>query len=59
MGRVLKLKDTELMAGEWPLNALARFCRGNPLSVHCYAFYYLTHEPYRTEIVLVASGKCC
>jgi len=55
--RVLKLKGTELMAGEWPLNVLARFCRENPFSAHCYAFYYLMHEPCRTEIVLVASGN--
>mgnify|MGYP001772500806 CR=1 FL=1 len=56
MGKLLKLRGSELTAREWPLDMLARLCREDPLSAHCYAFYYLTREPSRTEIVLKASG---
>ena len=38
------------------MNVLVRLCRENPLSAHCYAVYYFTREPDRTEIVLMASG---
>ncbi|MEM0311658.1 MAG: hypothetical protein QXF10_09465 [Ignisphaera sp.] len=36
------------------MNVLVRLCKEDPLSVHCYAVYYLTREPDRTEIVLIA-----
>ena len=56
MSTVFKLKGTELASRQWPMNVLTRLCKENPLSAHCYAVYYLTHEPDRTEIVLMASG---
>jgi len=55
--RVVKLKGSELAAGEWPLSLLEELCRENPLSAHCYALYYLTHEPDRAEIVLAVSDS--
>ena len=39
------------------MNVLVRLCKENPLLAHCYAVYYLTREPGRTEIVSVASGS--
>ena len=56
MCTVLRLRGTGLLPQEWPMNVLTGLCRENPLSAHCYAVYYLTHGPDRTEIVLMASG---
>ena len=57
MCTVLRLRGTELLPQEWPMNALAGHCKINPLSAHCYAVYYLTREPDRTEIILMASDN--
>lgn len=56
MSTVLKLRGTELAFRPWLMDALTRLCKENPLSAHCYAVYYLTREPDRTEIALRASG---
>ncbi|MEM0262699.1 MAG: hypothetical protein QXN17_08630 [Nitrososphaerota archaeon] len=56
MGTVFKLIGTELASRRWLMNVLVRLCKEDPLSAHCYAVYYLTREPDRTEIVLIASG---
>jgi len=53
---MFKLKGTELAASPWPIDVLSRLCKEDPLSAHCYAVYYLTHEPDRTEIVFIASS---
>ncbi len=37
------------------MNALSDLCRSDPLSAHCYATYYLTREPDKTEVLLLAS----
>ena len=56
MNTVLKLKGLELTSRHWLMDMLSGLCKNDPLSAHCYAIYYLTHEPDRTEILLLASG---
>jgi len=56
MSTVSKLKGTGLASRRWLIDVLASLCKENPLTVHCYAVYYLMREPDRTEIVLMASG---
>lgn len=53
MRAVLKLSGAGLGAYHWLLDWLRRLCRREPLSVHCYALHYLTHEPARTEMMLL------
>ena len=55
MNTVLRLKGLEVALQHWLMNVLSELCRSDPLSAHCYAVYYLTHEPDRTEILLLAS----
>jgi len=37
------------------MDALSELCRSDPLSAHCYAIYYFTHEPDSTEMLVLAS----
>ena len=55
MNTVLRLRGSELTSQHWIMSLLKDFCKSNPLSAHCYALYYLTHEPDRTEIIVLAS----
>jgi len=55
MSTILKLRGAESASQRW-LSVLSRLCKKDPLSAHCYAIYYLTHEPDRTRIVLMVSG---
>ena len=52
---VLRLKGSELTSRHWLVKALGGFCRGDPLSAHYYAIYYLTYESGRAEILLLVS----
>lgn len=56
MDTVHKLKGSELTARHWIASMLSRLCKDSPLSAHCYAIYYLTRRPSRTEILVLASG---
>jgi len=56
MSVMFKLKGTELASSRWSMDVLTRLCKEDPLSAHCYAVYYLTYEPDRTEIVFIASS---
>ena len=57
MDTVLKLKDLEDTTQQRLMNMLNKFCDDHPLSTHCYAIYYLTYEPRRTELLLMTSGS--
>ena len=53
---VLRLKGPEITSQHWLMEALSDSCRGDPLSAHCYAVYYITQESDRTEILLASHG---
>jgi len=55
MSIVLRLKGLEVTPRHWLMERLSRLCRSDPLSAHCYAIYYLTHESDSTEILLLTS----
>jgi len=55
MNTVLKLNGFELVAQRQVMNMLNKLCKNDPLSAHCYAIYYLTYEPGRTEMLLMVS----
>ena len=57
MDAVLKLKDLEDTTQQRLMNTLNKLCDDHPLSTHCYAIYYLTCEPRRTELLLMTSGS--
>ncbi len=57
METLIKLKDLEPDLQQQLINLLGRLCREDLLSAHCYATYYLTYEPYRTELLLVTSNN--
>ena len=57
MGVMLRLRGSEVVDGHWLLEVLSRLCRREPLSVHCYAVYYLTREPDRSEIMLLVQDE--
>lgn len=57
MSTVFRLKGLEVAHQPWLMNMLGELCRSDPLSAHCYTIYYLTHDPDRTEILLLASGS--
>ncbi len=57
MNTVLRLKGLEITPRHWLMDVLGKLCRSDPLSAHCYAIYYLTHEPDRTEILLLTSDS--
>jgi len=55
--RVVKLRGFEALKQHSIIDTLNGLCRDEPLSVHCYAVYYLTAEPERTDIILLASNN--
>ena len=57
MGSVVRLRGVELMSQRWLLRELGELCRRDLLPAHCYAVYYLTREPDRTEILVASSGS--
>ena len=57
MNAILRLKDLEHTTQQRLMNILNKLCEDQPLSIHCYAIYYLTYEPHRTELLLMTSGS--
>jgi len=55
MAPVHRFRGMEVSAQHRLLDELGRLCRDEPLSAHCYATYYLVHEPRSTEVLLLSS----
>ena len=55
--RIVKLRGIEALKQRCIINVLDSLCRDEPLSVHCYAVYYLTSEPGRTYIISLISNN--
>jgi len=56
MNIILKMGGIEFVSQRWLADMLIKLYKED-LSTHCYAIYYLTHEPNKIEIVLKVSGS--
>lgn len=55
--RVIKRRGVEVLKQHSIINWLDGLCMREPLSTHCYAVYYLSYEPDRTEVLLLTSNN--